>query len=257
MILPETKKTGAQAIDVWPAPHGNQREQIDAMGVETFGRMLDEHGVRLGGVACYRLGPYRLESEIRLAEALEQRGVVLVCGAGGKRGLSGADLKREVFAFVESMKPHVERAARADCSIAIENHASDLLETPDAVRWFGESARDEGLGLALAPHHLPQDAELIASIVRDLGSVVKFVYAQQHGKGSREKLPKEEELLQMPGRGPLDFGPIVRALREIGYGGYTEIFMHPVPRGVPILDDVEAIAAEVNRARRHLDGLLA
>ena len=60
-------------------------------------------------------------------------------------------------------------------------------------------------------------------------------YAWQHGHGCMTKLPKEEELLQMPGRGDLDFKPLVDSLSSIGYSGYTEIFMHPVPRGIPIL----------------------
>ena len=31
-ILPEVTETGAATIDIWPAVHGNQREQIEAMG---------------------------------------------------------------------------------------------------------------------------------------------------------------------------------------------------------------------------------
>jgi len=53
----------------------------------------------------------------------------------------------------------------------------------------------------------------------------------------------------MPGRGPLDFGPLMRELAAVHFTGPIQIFMHPVPRGVPILDSIEAITAEVNRAR--------
>ena len=31
-ILPEVSKAGAAAVDTWPKVHGNQREQLDAMG---------------------------------------------------------------------------------------------------------------------------------------------------------------------------------------------------------------------------------
>lgn len=68
-----------------------------------------------------------------------------------------------------------------------------------------------------------------------------------------EKLPKEQELLQMLGRGDLDFTPLVDALRQIKYPGPTEISMHPVPRGVPILATPEAVTAELNRARKYLE----
>jgi sugar phosphate isomerase/epimerase len=61
----------------------------------------------------------------------------------------------------------------------------------------------------------------------------------------------------MPGRGPLDFGPLMHALRDMNYRGFTEIFMHPFPRGLPILDTPAAITAEINKARAYLDGLIA
>jgi hypothetical protein len=75
--------------------------------------------------------------------------------------------------------------------------------------------------------------------------------------GCHQKLPKEQELLQMPGRGKLDFSPLLAALKDINYAGWTEIFMHPVPRGVAILDTIEAITAEINRSREYLTTCLA
>jgi sugar phosphate isomerase/epimerase len=77
-------------------------------------------------------------------------------------------------------------------------------------------------------------------------------YAWQHGMGCMTKLPKEQELLQMPGRGELDFGPLLQALADVDYRGWTEIFMHPVPRGIPILDTTAAVTEEINRARTYL-----
>jgi sugar phosphate isomerase/epimerase len=67
-----------------------------------------------------------------------------------------------------------------------------------------------------------------------------------------EKLPKAQELEQMPGRGVLDFRPVLAALKKINYRGWTEIFMHPVPRGIPILPTAEQVTFEINRARRYL-----
>lgn len=254
-ILPEVKETGSEAIDIWPRVHGNQREQIDEMGRSAFAELLLAENVRVGCITCYNPGPFKLASEIDLVRDLGQKEVMLVTGAPGPKGLSGTELRNAIHAFIEKLKPTVEAAAKAGCAIAIENHVNSTLESPDAIRMFGELAPHGPFGLALAPHHLPQDAALIASLVRELGPVLKFFYAQQHGKGSKDKLPKEEELLQMPGRGPLDFGPIVAALADIQYSGYTEIFMHPVPRGVPILETPDAITAEINASRKYLDKL--
>lgn len=251
-ILPEVAKIGAEMIDLWPAPHGTQREEIDSLGEEQVRDMLTAAGVRLGGIACYRIGAFRLASEFALAERLGGQGTVLVATAPGDGTAKGDKLAGEIERFFEQLAPSVAAARATGGVIAIENHSNSLLQTPDAIRRFAELVPDACVGVALAPHHLPQDGELIATLARDLGPRLKFVYAQQHGKGAKDRLPKEDELLQLPGRGPLDFGPLMRELAAMRFAGPVEVFMHPVPRGVPILDTIPAITAEINRAQASL-----
>ena len=256
-ILPEVAKTGAGMIDLWPKPHGTQREEIDTLGEAAVQKMLAAAGVRLGGIACYKVGAFKLADEFALAKRLGGEGTVLVTTAPGDGSLTGDALTSAIRAFLEKLAPSIAAAEATGGVIAIENHSSSLLQTPEGIRRFAELATHDRVGVAFAPHHLPQDAALIATLARDLGPKVKFVYAQQHGKGSKEKLPKDDEMLQMPGRGPLDFGPLMHELAAMRFAGPVEIFMHPVPRGVPILDSVAEITAEVNRARDHLLATLA
>ena len=80
------------------------------------------------------------------------------------------------------------------------------------------------------------------------------MYFQEHSKGIYEKTPKDIEMQQLPGYGGgLDYRPIVSALRDIRYNGLVEIFMHPVPRGIPILPTASEITAAVNKSRRYID----
>lgn len=253
-ILPEVKKTGATAIDIWPKVHGNQREQLRDLGEEKFQQMLAAAGAELGCITQYRLGPFGLQEEMRLAQRLGCR--TLVTGGQGPRGLEGSELKAAVASFVEKMRPHCEVAAETGTTIAIENHANNLIESPDSMKWLAEFAPPGQLALAFAPYHLQQDAEKLAALVRQLGERISVFYAWQHGMGCMERLPKHQELLQMPGRGSLDFEPIVSALQEIQYSGWTEIFMHPVPRGIPILETAAQVSAEINRSRAYLEALL-
>jgi sugar phosphate isomerase/epimerase len=253
-IVPEVKKIGATAIDIWPKVHGNQREQLDEMGEERFAALLEEHGVKLGCITQYKLGPFGLQEEMRLAKRLGCR--LIVTGAKGPKGLSGAELKSAVGKFVEEMRPHLDVAEETGVTIAIENHGNNLVDSPDSLKWLMELSPSENLAVALAPYHLPQETDLLAGLIRDLGNRIAMFYAWQHGMGCMEKLPKEQELLQMPGRGNLDFTPLLGALRHINYSGWTEIFMHPVPRGVPILDTTPEVTAEINRSRQHLEQLL-
>ena len=61
----------------------------------------------------------------------------------------------------------------------------------------------------------------------------------------------------MPGRGALDFGPLMRQLKSLRFSGPIEIFMHPVPRGVPILGTARAITEEIVRAEQYLMSTLS
>lgn len=252
-ILPEVAKIGAEHIDIWPRVHGNQREQVEEMGREAFDRFLTKHRVKLGVVTRYDLGPFKLQDEMRFARSLG--GKLLITGGRGPKGLAGAELRAAVKVFAEQMKPHIAAAEENHVTIGIENHGNGLIDAPDAVKWLVEFARSSALGIALAPYHLPQDSALIAQLIRDLGDRMVMFYAWQHGKGASKKLPKAEELEQLPGRGSLDFTPIVAALKQTGYAGFTSIFMHPVPRGIPILEPTAAVTEEINRARSYLESL--
>ena len=249
-ILPEVHKTGASAIDLWPMKHGNQREQLEEMGEEAFAAILNQHEVSLGCITQYKLGPFGLQDEMRLAQRLGCQ--TIVTGAKGPKGLEGRPLKSAVKEFAEKMKPHLEVAEETGVTIAIENHANNLIESPESIRRLIDVIPNDHLGVALAPYHLPQETALLSQLIRDLGPRLKVFYAWQHGMGCMTKLPKEQELLQMPGRGDLDFAPLLSALDAINYQGWTEIFMHPVPRGVPILGTTAAVTSEINKARDYL-----
>ncbi len=250
-IFPEVRKTGAASIDIWPKTHGNQREQLDDLGEQKFQRMLEGHDISLGCITQYKLGPFKLQEEMRLAQRMGAS--TIVCGASGPARQSGGELKKSVAHFVEQMKPHVAVAEECEITIAIENHANSLVESADSLKWLAELRTSDHLAVALAPSHLPQDAVQIAKLIRQLGESIEMFYAWQHGMGFMKRLPKEQELLQMPGRGELDFKPIVEALADISYTGWTSIFMHPVPRGIPILETAAEVTAEINRARDYLN----
>jgi hypothetical protein len=46
---------------------------------------------------------------------------------------------------------------RTELTIGIENHINNLIDTPDSLRWLADGIRNvPGIGIALAPYHLPQ-----------------------------------------------------------------------------------------------------
>lgn len=256
VILPEVAKTGASAIDIWCRVHGNQREQIDAMGHTEAMALLAKHKVSPAVFTRYPLGPFGLQDEMAVAQGFGTE--ILVTGTTGPSEPTGQEAKVAVKAFLEKMKPHVAAAEAHDLVIAVENHDRQLLYHPDSIRYFAEFNKSSHLGVALAFHHLHAFVDQIPALIRDLGDGnIPFIYCQEHSEGIRKKVDKKTEMQQLPGfGGGLDYRPIVAALKDIDYNGYCEIFMHPTPRGIPILPTVPEITAAINKSRAYLDNCI-
>lgn len=255
-ILPEVKKTGATGIELWPKKHGTQREEMDAIGHDKFAAMLKEHGVSFGGTTRYDLGPFKLTEEI--ATVKKFGGTFIVTGGAGEwKNVTPEQLKANVKDFVEKMKPHAALAAENGVTLGIENHINNLIDTPDSLKWLADDIRNlPGIGIALAPYHLPQETKLLSDLITHCDKKLTLFYAWGHGMGCMKPMPKEEEIQQMPGRGDLDWKPLLQTLKQINFTGPTEIFMHPTPRGIPILPTAAETTAEIVRAKQHLDSLI-
>lgn len=256
-ILPDVRRTGAGHIDIWPRPHGNQREQMEELGDDKFGAMLKQNKVKVGCMSHFRLGPFRLANEMAVAKKFGCP--TMVCAGSGPRKLQGDALKKAVKEFAEKMKPHLEDAEEQGVTVAIENHGNNLIDSPDSLKWLMEFRSSKNLKIAFSPYHLENldiDSLGFGKLIEQLGNTIAIYYAWQYGMGCTKKLPKQQELLQMPGRGDLDFTPTVAALKKIRYHGFTEIFMHPTPRGIPILPTAKETTEEINRGRAHLEKIL-
>ena len=250
-ILPIAKRLGITSLDLWPKVHGNQREQLAEMGEDQFVELLSSYECTLACLTQYPLGPFGLADEMRLAKRLGCQ--TIVTGSGGPKGLRGDELKASMREFVEKLKPHLELAQETGVTIAIENHANSLLDSPDSMRWLCQMRPSDRLGIAFAPYHLPQNQELLAKLVRDVLPCIEVFYAWQHGKGCMQAQPKQDERLQLPGRGSLDFLPLFRELRNANYNRWVEVFMHPFPRGIPIAEEMPEVFELLSEAKSYVD----
>lgn len=260
-ILPEVAATGCDALDIWCKVHGTQREQAAAMGDESFAALLAAHHVRLAASTKYPGGPTKQQEE--MAWLKRHGGALIVTGsrsvAKGEQEPSGEQAKIAIREFLAELAPHVAKAEETGVTIAVENHANQILCHPDALRWFAEFNRSPNLGVSFAPHQLHRWAEQIPLLIRDLGAAhLPHVYFQEESPARHRQMAKEIELQQLPGfGGGLDYQPLVQALRDIRFNGWVEIFMHPTPRGVPILPTIPEIRVVMRKARAYIDDCVA
>lgn len=256
-VIGEISKAGCHSIDIWRKVHGTHREQIDKMGDDTFQGLLKTHTAKMAVSTCYPLGPFRQDDEIRWVK--KNGGQMTVCGSGniGAKDPSGAEAKKQVKAFFEKLKPHYEFAEQQGVTMAIENHKNSMLSSPDSIRYFAELNPSKNVGIAFAPHHLFDAIDEIPKLIREAGKEqIPFIYFQEHHLSSKKKMSDQEQLKQMPGHGSLDYVPILAALREIDFSGLTEIFAHPMPRGVPMLPTAGEITDAINVSRTYIDECL-
>jgi sugar phosphate isomerase/epimerase len=254
-VLPEVKPAGCVGLDLWGKQHATHREEVDEMGVDAFEALLKKHGVRLICSTRYPLGPTGLQPEMPIVKRLG--GSLIVCASKGPKNVTGAAAKAGIKEFLELMKPHADKAAEHGITLAVENHANALLYTPDSIRYWAELNTHPALGVAFAPHHLHEHVAEMPKLIRELGERnLPFIYFQEYGIGSKQTVAKKIELEQLPGYGTLDYKPIVRALREVGFKGYAEIFMHPTPRGIPMLPTPAEITKAINKSRDYIEKCL-
>lgn len=257
-VLAEASVTGAESVDIWRKVHATHREQITEMGDSAFQELLTKHKTKMSVSTCYPLGPFKQDEEMRWVK--KNGGSMTVCGSGGmgEKDPVGEEAKKQVKAFFEKLKPHYELAEELGVTMAIENHKNAMLSSPDSIRYFVELNPSKNVGIAFAPHHLYDAVDDIPKLIREIGKEqLPFFYFQEHHPSSKTKMAKEEELKQMPGFGSLDYVPILEALKEIRFDGLSEIFMHPVPRGIPMLPTAKEISAVINESREYLGACLA
>jgi len=205
---------GFDAIDIWSAhedcPHLD--DVASRLGPDGLKELLSKLKLGLFAFSVYA-GGYA-----RYAELLGKAGGGVAIQGSAPPCLPG-ELKARMRQFVESLKPLADLAEKYDSYLAIENHGNALLDALDSFKAFVEINSSPRLGIALAPYHLQAIKASVPEAIRICGQQLLFFYAWQNAPDVR----------QLPGVGPTDIAPWIRALAEVKYRGYVNPFMHGHP----------------------------
>jgi sugar phosphate isomerase/epimerase len=205
---------GYEAIDIWSAhdncPHLD--DVLNRLGADGLREVLDNNKLKLFSFSVYK-GGYE-----KYAELLGQVGGG-VAVRGSARPCKPEELSGKMKEFHESLKPLADLAQRYNSYLAIENHGGALLDSLDSFKAFVDTNKSPRIGIALAPYHLQIIKASVPEAIRICGEQLLFFYAWQHYPGSK----------QLPGLGPTDMAPWIKALADIRYRGYVNPFMHGHP----------------------------
>jgi len=223
-------KLGFEAVDIWSAYQGcpHLDDARTRLGPDGLRALLVKHRLKLYAFSCY-VGGYAKYAEL-LGKA---GGGVAIQGSAGP--CPPAELPAKMRAFLESLRPLAELAEKNRSYLAIENHGDALLNSLDSFKALMDLNRSPRLGIALAPYHLQAIGASVEEAIGICGRQLFFFYAWQNQPGTG----------QLPGHGPTDFRPWLRALAKANYRRYVNPFMHGEV-------ETEAMSAALAKARDYL-----
>ena len=228
-------KLGYQGVDIWSGfagcPHLD--DVAKRLGPDGLKKMLADCGLELFSFSVYR-GGYR-----RYAKLLGKAGGG-VAVRGSTRAAKPAELVPRMKKFIDGLKPLVELAEEEKSYLAIENHGHALLDSIDSFKAFVDLNAHPRVGIALAPYHLQAYKTPVEDVIKIAAPQCLFFYAWQRSPG----------LAQLPGVGPADFTPWIRALARANYPHYLSLFMHGHP-------PADKMATAVAKSRQYMLKCLA
>jgi sugar phosphate isomerase/epimerase len=227
-VCARAAQLGFEAIDIW-CPFGNCKHLTDVvarLGPGGLKELLARHKLALASFTTYCTGAEAVGFPA-YADFIGKFGGGVVVRESEYTKVKPGNLTAAMRAFFEKLKPQIEKAAETKVRLAIENHGDALLDTLDSFKAFVDlNPSPQQVGLGVAPYHLQNIKAPVAEVIRTAGSQLLFFYAWQAAGGMK----------QLPGHGPADFVPWLKALAEIRYAGFVNPFLH----GDPTPEDLSA-----------------
>ena len=230
-------KHGFEGIDIW-CPFDTCTHLADVvtrLGPDGLKTLLAKHKLSLASFTAYTTKK-EAAGYPAYADFIGSFGGGVVVRGSEYTQVTPENLNTKMRAFFETLKPQIDKAAETKARLAIENHHSALLSSPDSFKAFVDlNPAPQHVGLAVAPYHLQNLKAKVEDVIRTAGSQLLFFYAWQSAGGMN----------QLPGHGPADFVPWIKALAEIRYQGFVNPFMHGHPTP-------EALSEGLNKACAYL-----
>lgn len=225
--IPKAKAAGFDAVELFTA-------SADAVSPDTLSRLLDEHGIELAAVGTgagkvlHQLSLASPDKEIRrkacdFVSAMIDFGACFAASViiGSMQGCLEKEVKREkTLAWLrESLDELSKDAAAHGVNIIVEplnRYETDLINTlGDGVELI-KSLSCNNVFLLADLFHMNIEEESIAESIRAAGKYIGHLHFVDSNR-------------RPAGTGHIDFVPVAKALKEIGFNGYASAEALPYP----------------------------
>jgi sugar phosphate isomerase/epimerase len=156
--------------------------------------------------------------------------------------------------YVEAVKRCVEECERAGVRWAIEPHPYRYVASTASMLRLAEHVDSEALGFNVDPSHMFPLGEIPHAAIQQLGAKVFNCHLSDNDG--------DTNVHWRPGKGKIDWGALLRALRDVGFDGCLTIELEDVPgvsrRGepsTPAFDRENRLAMAYLRAIAEADGI--
>ena len=229
-VLEHAAQVGYDAVEVAPFTLAEDIRDLAPEAALELRRAAEQHGVEILGLHWLLASPAGLSINgpddavrentrdfmfalIRLCRDLGGR--IMVFGSPNQRSLTAGDTREAIWArSVEMFKACGDEAARHGVTFALEPltaKETDFLNTKDeTVRLI------EAIGCPAVRLHLDVKA-MVGQEDRPPEAIIR------EGARHLAHFHANDVNLRGPGFGEVDFRPIARALKDIGYGGFVSV----------------------------------
>jgi sugar phosphate isomerase/epimerase len=121
--------------------------------------------------------------------------------------------------FVEMLKPAVEHAEKEGVMLLVEPEPDLLIETADQYLEFATKIQSPYLGLNFDIGHFYCVKDEPAPTVHRLKGHIRHVHLE-------DIAATRVHHHMIPGEGAIDFGPVLAALKDVGYGGWVTVELY-------------------------------
>lgn len=168
----------------------------------------------------YNYRRVRIDHTKRALTLAKQLGAKCITTEPGGPVGPGESWKAALDLFVEMIKPVAEHAEKEGVELLVEPEPGLLIETCEQAEEFMKHMTSPAVGLNFDIGHQYCVGEDPAVSVKRLAKYVKHVHLE-------DIAATRVHHHLIPGEGAIDFAPVLKAIKEIGYDGWITIELYP------------------------------